>query len=103
MIKEILGNYGISMAELSRTTGIPYRTIQNWARGERPIPEYMPRLIEAYLAKERNKMEKRNWFVANDNGDLIGHDMCKADAITLAEEMQEKEPDAGWEAMEDDD
>lgn len=46
---------------------------------------------------------KNNWFVANDNGDLIGHDMCREDAIILAEEMGEKEPGAGWEAMNDDD
>ena len=50
-----------------------------------------------------NKMNKNKWFVANDDGDIIGHDMCEAKAKALAAEMQEKEPDAGWEAMNGDD
>ena len=47
--------------------------------------------------------KKNNWFVANDNGDVIGHDMEETKAKALAEQMQEKEPDAGWEALSDDD
>lgn len=43
--------------------------------------------------------EKRTWFVANDNGDVIGHDMEESKAKVLAEEMNEQEPDAGWEAL----
>lgn len=46
-----------------------------------------------------NKMNEKNWFVANDNGDLMGHDMSEADAKALASEMQEQEPEAGWEAL----
>ena len=46
-----------------------------------------------------NKMNEKKWSVANDNGELIGHDMGEAKAKALAAEMQEKEPDAGWEAM----
>lgn len=49
------------------------------------------------------KDNEKKWFVANDNGELIGHDMGEAKAKALAEEMQEKEPDAGWEAMNGDD
>lgn len=48
-------------------------------------------------------MENKNWFVANDKGELIGHDMEEAKAKNLAAEMQEKEPDAGWEALSEDD
>ena len=44
-------------------------------------------------------MENKTWCVANDNGDVIGHDMGEAKAKALAEEMNEKEPDAGWEAL----
>ena len=40
---------------------------------------------------------------ANDDGDIIGHDMCEAKAKALAAEMQEKEPDADWEAMNGED
>lgn len=47
-------------------------------------------------------MKENNWFVANDNGDVVGHDMSEAKAKALADEMQEKEPDAGWEALSSD-
>jgi len=46
-----------------------------------------------------NAGKMKTWFVANDNGDIIGHDMEEAKAKALAEEMNEKEPDAGWEAL----
>ena len=45
---------------------------------------------------------KNNWFVANDNGEVIGHDLSETKAKLLASEMQAKEPDAGWEALNDD-
>jgi hypothetical protein len=50
--------------------------------------------------KERKMKTEMNWFVANDKGELIGHDMSEAEAKALAEEMKEQEPDAGWEALE---
>ena len=36
-------------------------------------------------------------------GNIIGYDMCEAKAKALAAEMQGKEPDASWEAMNGDD
>lgn len=42
---------------------------------------------------------KNNWFVANNNGELVGHDLSETHAKILAEEMAAKEPNAGWEAM----
>lgn len=50
-----------------------------------------------------NMMNENKWFVANDDGELIGHDMSEIAAKSLASEMQEKEPDAGWEALCGDD
>lgn len=41
---------------------------------------------------------KKNWFVANNEGEVVGHDMDKAHAEALAKEMSAKEPDAEWEA-----
>ena len=45
-------------------------------------------------------MESRNWYVADYNGNLAGHDLDRDKAMELAEIMQEREPDAEWEAME---
>ena len=57
--------------------------------------------VSAFILEKTgvNKMNEHKWFVANDNGDIIGHDMGEAKAKALAAEMQEEEPDAGWEAM----
>ena len=49
------------------------------------------------------KTKEKKWFAANDNGDIIGHDMTETAAKLLAAEMQAKEPEAGWEAMNCDD
>jgi len=32
----------------------------------------------------------KNWFVANDNGDIAGHDMSEINARNLAKELNEK-------------
>lgn len=49
-------------------------------------------------------MEKeKNWFVANDDGDLVAHDVSESTAKSVASDMQDKEPDAGWEALENND
>lgn len=60
--------------------------------------------VSAFILEKTgvNKMNENKWFVANDNGDIIGHDMGEAKAKALAAEMQEQEPDAGWEAMNGD-
>jgi len=44
-------------------------------------------------------MEKKNWFVANYKGELIGHDLDKYTAKILAAKMQEEEPSMEWEAL----
>jgi hypothetical protein len=44
-------------------------------------------------------MKKNNWYVANDKGDLMGHDLSEEHSRLLAGQMQEDEPDAGWEAL----
>ena len=45
------------------------------------------------------KKEDRSWFVANDRGQIAGHDLTKEKAQDLAEKLKEKEPSVGWEAM----
>lgn len=48
-------------------------------------------------------MEKRIYFVANDNGEIAGHDLSLASAEDVLKEMQEREPNAGWEILESND
>lgn len=65
-IKEIRQRYQLSQSELSRITGIPKRTIENWEEGHRTPPDYMPDLI---LAKVK-------MFYINAQG---GNDMANFD------------------------
>lgn len=39
------------------------------------------------------------WIVFNEIGDLAGHDMSEAQARQCERTMQEREPGAGWEAL----
>lgn len=41
-----------------------------------------------------------NWFVANDDGIIAGHDLNEYTAKTLAKDLQKREPEQNWEAME---
>jgi hypothetical protein len=60
---------------------------------------------KAKSSRENGKLggrPKKNWSVVDDNGDVVGHDMSRNHALTLAAEMRDKEPGAGWEAVEGD-
>lgn len=48
-------------------------------------------------------MLERKYFVANDNGEIAGHDLDMAHAEQVLAEMQEREPRAGWEILSDED
>jgi prophage antirepressor-like protein len=41
----------------------------------------------------------KTWFIANDKGDVLGHDLDEYTAKTIAQEKQEQEPNEGWEAL----
>lgn len=58
--------------------------------------------VSAFILEKTGANMKNNWFVANVDGELIGHDMSEGSAKALAAEMQEQEPDAGWEALSGD-
>lgn len=73
-IKEIRQQYQLSQSELSRITGIPKRTIENWEEGHRTPPDYMPDLI---LAKV--KMYYVNTQGGNDMANFdLGLARCRA-------------------------
>jgi hypothetical protein len=59
---------------------------------------------EFEMIKETNTTEeqleennKREYCVANYNGELAGHDLSKTHAILLCAEKQEEEPEMEWE------
>jgi hypothetical protein len=41
------------------------------------------------------------WFVADNSGNLAGHDLNELAAQDIAAKMSAEEPNAGWEALEE--
>jgi transcriptional regulator with XRE-family HTH domain len=53
--KDIRRESGMNLTQFSKYFGIPYRTIQNWERGERQCPEYLLDLMKYKLDMEGKK------------------------------------------------
>ena len=48
-IKDKRIELGLTQQQLSKITGIPFRTIQNWEGGQRKCPDYVEKLLLFYL------------------------------------------------------
>ena len=46
--------------------------------------------------------KENNYFVADKNGNVAGHDLDFDHADLLCQKMQNKEPDSEWEILTDD-
>ena len=68
IIKELRQSTGMTQTEFGDYLNIPMRTIQNWEGGQRSAPEYVVKLIEYKLLKERLIMTKAE---LKKNGTLI--------------------------------
>jgi DNA-binding transcriptional regulator YiaG len=51
--KELREQSGMNLKQFSEYFGIPYRTIQNWERGERQCPSYLIDLMTYKLKNEK--------------------------------------------------
>lgn len=56
-IREIRQAAGMTQQEFAACTGIPKRTIENWEEGSRNPPEYLTKMIDAYLLVLRKRKE----------------------------------------------
>lgn len=54
-IKEMREFLGISRAEFSRRYNIPARTLDDWEKGRRTPPEYVPALLERAVREDKEK------------------------------------------------
>ena len=68
IIKELRQSTGMTQTEFGDYLNIPMRTIQNWEGGQRSAPEYVVKLIEYKLLKERLIMTNAE---LKKNGTLI--------------------------------
>ena len=56
-IKELCEKYDLTQTALAKRFGIPLRTIQNWAGGQRSAPDYVVAMMVELL--EHDKEVKR--------------------------------------------
>lgn len=49
-IKRIRAEYQLTQKQLSELTGIPRRTIEDWETGKRNPPDWLPKMLAAYLS-----------------------------------------------------
>ena len=54
-IKELCEKYELTQTTLARRFGIPLRTVQNWAGGQRIPPEYILRMMAELLEHDSKK------------------------------------------------
>lgn len=52
-IKNLRTRTNLSQSKFANVVGIPVRTIQKWEQGDRVPPDYVVKLIEYFLKKER--------------------------------------------------
>jgi DNA-binding transcriptional regulator YiaG len=55
--KEIRQQSGMNLKRFSEYFEIPYSTLQNWEGGHRQCPEYLLKLIQYKIEKERKQNE----------------------------------------------
>lgn len=60
-IKDVMKKHGVSMTQLSKRFGIPYRTIQGWTaeteKAARSCPDYIVRMVDEILTADESKTE----------------------------------------------
>lgn len=55
--KKLREQSGMNLTEFSQYFNIPYRTLQHWEHGTRKCPDYLLKLIEYKLIKEKKYYE----------------------------------------------
>lgn len=54
-LKELRERYGLTRHQFCDYFDIPYRTVQDWELGNRQCPDYLVKLIEYKLVKEKGE------------------------------------------------
>lgn len=66
-VRTLRESTGMNRKEFCAYFGIPYRTMTEWERGNRKLPEYVLRMIAYQI-----KMEKLDVHNVEDKGELFG-------------------------------
>lgn len=64
-VKNLRKSTGMNRKEFCEYFGIPYRTVTEWERGTRKMPDYVLRLMEYQIRMEKigreNTKEEQEW------------------------------------------
>lgn len=58
-IKDIATKHNLPVSRIAAEIGIPQRTIERWAAGDRTPPDYVLRLVEFYLDHRAEQAETK--------------------------------------------
>ena len=61
ILKQIRGEAGMTQKQFADYFGIPYRTLQDWERGVRHMPDYLLRLFVNKMRMEKLIGEHPEW------------------------------------------
>ena len=79
--KKLCAKHNMNLKQVSDRFNIPYRTVQNWASGQRECAEYIIDMIDEILTKENEKMKK---FIVEMGWDVEAYE-TEAEAMASAE------------------
>lgn len=58
-LKAVKTKSGLNWKDFARYFGIPYRTMQDWERGIRKMPDYLLRLMEYKVQMEGGNLKRK--------------------------------------------
>lgn len=67
--KELRQRFGMNQTQIAEYFDIPYFTVQNWDLGRRKCPEYLIKLMEYKLEKEKKLtviVDREQWELVNE-------------------------------------
>ena len=56
-VKEVIKSCGMTQKQLSERFGIPRRTIEDWSRGVSKCPDYVVRMMQEILSRDKEEQE----------------------------------------------
>ena len=94
-VKDIRTAAGLSQASFAAITGIPKRTIENWEEGSRNPPEYLPKMIDAYLLVLRKRKKGYLMFKIREVETNVTYDDLYETVADAEAQIAEYEKDDG--------
>lgn len=67
-VRELRNSTGMNRKEFCEYFGIPYRTVTEWERGTRKMPDYVLRMMEYQIRMEKLDIKNQGKDCGGENG-----------------------------------